>query len=233
MLKNYLKIALRNLRRHKGYTFINLAGLAVGMACCITVLLFVQDEVRYDGYHTLGNRLYRISSRAVLMATGEENLVADSPFLWGPAMKREYPEIAEYARFSAATTPSAPWEIRFNQAVFRESRILYADASVFDLFNWPLLQGSAEHALLQPQSLVLSESMARKYFGGENAIGKILRVDPQRRDRSGRPTHETLDYKVTGVMKDIPRRSHFTADFLLSFVDLTRFMAKMSPPAMS
>ncbi|MCI0616099.1 ABC transporter permease, partial [bacterium] len=86
MLKNYLKIALRNLLRHKAYSFINLTGFAVGMACCIVVLLFVQDEVQYDTYHERGDRIYRISSRAVLMSTGEEDVVADSPFLWGPAM---------------------------------------------------------------------------------------------------------------------------------------------------
>jgi len=220
MFQNYLKIALRNLRRHKGYTLINIAGLAIGMACCIAVLLFVQDEVRYDSYHELGDRIYRITSRAVLMSTGEDDLVADSPFLWGPAMTREYPEIADYVRFSPATQPSNPWEIRFGETAFSESRILYADPSVFGIFSWPLRQGNAEHALAQPQSIVLSESMARKYFGQENPVGKILLVDPKRRDRSGRLTHETLDYKVTGVMKDIPRRSHFTADFLLAFVDL-------------
>jgi putative ABC transport system permease protein len=220
MLKNYLKIAIRNLRRHKGYTLINIAGLAIGMACCITVLLFVQDEVQYDGYHPLGNRIFRMTSRAVLMSTGEEDLVADSPFLWGPAMKREYPEIADYVRFSVVTQPSDPWEIRFGETAFSESRLLYADPSVFGIFNWPLRQGNAKNALAQPKSIVLSESMARKYFGQENPVGKILIVDPKRRDRNGRLTHETLDYKVTGVMQDIPRRSHFTADFLLSFVDL-------------
>ncbi len=220
MFKNYLKIAFRNLLRHKAYSLINLTGFAVGMACCIVVLLFVQDEVQYDTYHERGDRIYRISNRAVLMSTGEEDIVADSPFLWGPAMKQEYPEVADYVRFSSITSPNDPWEVRHGEATFSESRLLYADPSVFGIFSWPLRQGNAETALAQPKSIVLSESMARKYFGQENPVGKILIVDPKRRDRSGRLTHETLDYKVTGVMKDIPRRSHFTADFLLSFVDL-------------
>jgi len=220
MFKNYLKSALRNLLRHKAYSLINLTGFAVGMACCIVVLLFVQDEVRYDAYHERGDRIYRISSRLVLMSTGEEEAVADSPFLWGRAMKQEYPEVADYVRFSPATSPNEPWEVRRGDAAFSESRMLYADPGVFGIFSWPLRQGNAETALAQPKSIVLSESMARKYFGQENPVGKILIVDPKRRDRSGRLTHETLDYNVTGVMKDIPRRSHFTADFLLSFVDL-------------
>ncbi len=220
MFKNYLKIAFRNLLRHKAYSFINLTGFAVGMACCIVVLLFVQDEAQYDTYHERGDRIYRISSRAVLMSTGEEDVVADSPFLWGRAMKQEYPEVADYVRFSLATSPNEPWEVRRGDAAFSESRLLYADPSVFGIFSWPLRQGNAATALIQPKSIVLSESMARKYFGQENPVGKILIVDPKRRDRSGRLTHETLDYNVTGVMKDIPRRSHFTADFLLSFVDL-------------
>ncbi len=220
MFKNYVKIAFRNLLKHKAYSFINLTGFAVGMACCIVVLLFVQDEVQYDTYHEAGDRIYRISNRVVLMSTGEEDIVADSPFLWGRAMKQEYPEVADYVRFSLATSPNEPWEIRRGEATFSESRMLYADASVFGIFSWPLQQGNAETALAQPKSIVLSESMARKYFGQENPVGKILTVDPKRRDRSGRLTHETIDYNVTGVMKDIARRSHFTADFLLSFVDL-------------
>jgi putative ABC transport system permease protein len=220
MFKNYLKIALRNLLRHKAYSFINLTGFAVGMACCIVVLLFVQDEVQYDTYHERGDRIYRISNRAVLMSTGEENAVADSPFLWGPAMKQEYPDVADYVRFSSLTSPNDPWEVRHGEATFSESRLLFTDPSVFRIFSWRLKHGNQEVALAQPKSIVLSESMARKYFGDENPLGKTLIIDPKRRDQSGRLTQETVDYTITGVMADIPRRSHFTADFLLAFIDL-------------
>jgi len=220
MFKNYLKIALRNLLRNKGYTFINVAGLAIGIACCIVVFEFVQSEVRYDTYHELGDRIYRIATRAVLMSTGEEEVVADSPFLWGPAMKRDYPGVADFVRFSEATRPSDPWEIRAGEIAFSESKILFADASVFGIFSWPLKQGDPQTALVNSRSLVLSQRMALKYFGGENPIGKILKIDPKQRDQNGQFTRETIDYTVTGVMKDIPHRSHFPTDFLLSFVDL-------------
>jgi len=220
MLKNYLKIALRNLLRHKAYSLINLTGFAVGMACCIVVLLFVQDEVQYDTYHERGDRIYRVSNRAVLMSTGEEDVVADSPFLWGPAMKQEYPEVADYVRFSPATSPNEPWEVRRGEATFSESRMLFADPSVFRIFSWRLKHGNPEVALAPPKSLVLSENVARKYFGDENPLGKTLIIDPKRRDQNGRLTRETVDLTITGVMEDIPRRSHFTADFLLAFVDL-------------
>jgi putative ABC transport system permease protein len=102
------------------------------------------------------------------MSTGEEEVMADSPFLWGPAMKREYPEVADYARFSAATQSSDPWEIRRDEIAFSESKILYADASVFGIFSWPLKQGDAQTALLIP-----SLSCSRKAWLANTSVRKI------------------------------------------------------------
>lgn len=219
MFKNYFKIAWRNIWRHKGISFINIAGLAVGMACCIVVLVFVRNETQYDTYHELGDRIYRVTSNQIHMATGENYMRANSPRPWGPVMKQDYPEIVDYVRF---TSPfpwlGGPWDVKYGESTFTERRIFYADSSVFSIFSWPLNQGHPETALTQPNSIVLSESMAKKYFGGENPLGKILVVNPKEHGRDGRLIQSTTDFLVTGVMKDIPRRSHFTADFLIPYV---------------
>lgn len=220
MWKNYLKIALRNLKRHPGSSFINITGLAIGMACCLVILLFVRDELRFDTYHEKGDQIYRLSLTSTALSTGESGPNATSSILWGPTMQREYPEIIDYARFVQLVRADNPWEIQQGDKMYPESDLLYADAAALDMFSWPLLAGDPETALVQPHSIVLTRSMAQKYFGEEEAIGRILTIDPKLRDRNGAPLDTTVDFTVTGVLADIPRTSHFTFDFLLSFIDL-------------
>ena len=215
MWKNYLKIAFRSLRKYKGTSFINVSGLAIGMACCLVVLVFVRDELSYDRYHEHEDRLYRLAVHAFMLSSGEDFPSATSPILWGPALQRDYPEVAAYTRFVGLASPNNPWTLSYRDQEFTEENILYADPSAFDLFSWPLLQGDPEAALAEPQSIVLTEKMAAKYFGRDDPLGKTLRLDPRLRDNDGALTGETFDYTVTGVLKNIPRRSHFTFDFLL------------------
>ena len=220
MWKNYLKIALRSLRKHKGTSFINVSGLAIGMACCLVVLVFVRDELSYDRYHENEAHLYRLSVHAFMLSSGDDFPSATSPILWGPALQRDYPEVVGYTRFVGFTSPDNPWIVSHRDREFAEERILYADPSAFDLFSWPMRRGDPATALDEPRSIVLTETMAAKYFGRENPLGKTLTLDPKLRDNEGSLTGETFDYTVTGVLKNIPHRSHFTFDFLLPSSDL-------------
>lgn len=220
MLKHYFKISLRQLLKQRFYALINILGLAIGMACCITVLLYVYDETSYDAYHADADRIHRVSLQVVEMSSGNESPVANSPILWGPALKKDYPEVEDYARFVRLASAENPWEMQVGENAFMESEILYADPSALDLFNWPLLRGNKETALAEPRSVVLTEDMARKYFGEENPVGKAIELDPRLRDREGKLTGETFEHTVTGVLKNIPHRSHFRLDFLLPSRDL-------------
>jgi putative ABC transport system permease protein len=220
MLFNHMKITLRSLGRHKSMTLINVISLSLGLTASIVAMVFVMDESAYDSYHQEGDRISRVTTHSVLMATGEELTTADSPFLWGPALKREYPEVEEYVRFYKATDETNPWEFRQGDAVFRESAILYADASVFGVFSWPLVHGNPRTALTAPNTVVLSERMAGKFFGNENPVGKTLPVYVAQWNQDGQFTRIARQLTVTGVMQNIPRQSHFTAEMFVSFVSL-------------
>jgi len=222
MLKNYLKITLRNFRKHKGLTFINVFGLALGLACCIVIMLFVRDEVSYDRYHEQREQIYRLAMEVKLLANGEGGPSAATPILWAPAMQRDYPEVANYARFVPTTDAKNPWEISYADKKFNESNLLYAEASAFEIFTWPLLQGDPKTALTQPNTIVISAAMAAKYFGAESPLGKTLIIDPKQRDDAGKPLRATYDVVVTGVVKNVPHNSHFTFDFLLPIANLNK-----------
>ena len=220
MFKHYFKISLRQLLKQRFYALINILGLAIGIACCIVVLLFVYDETSYDTYHVDADRLYRLSIQGVEMSSGDESLTANTPILWGPALAKDYPEVSRYARFVRLASPANPWEMEVGEHRFIETDILYADPSALELFNWPLLQGTRDKVLAEPRSMVLTEAMAHKYFGDENPVGKTINLDPRLRGRDGKLTGETFEHTITGVLQDIPHRSHFTFDFLLPSQDL-------------
>ncbi|MQY60287.1 FtsX-like permease family protein [bacterium] len=197
MLKNYLKIALRNIKRHKGYSFINIAGLAIGMACCILILLWVKDELSYDRFHENGKDIYRIMSYGTrYMIEG----IDGTPAPLAPAVKEEVPGIVNYARFSDISK----LVFKYGDKVFYETRGLMADPSIFEIFTFPFAQGDPKTALSEPLDIVITETMAKKYFGNENPVGKTMEIE-------GRPA------AVTGVIQDIPHNSHIQFDFLSSY----------------
>ncbi|MCH8960782.1 MAG: ABC transporter permease [Bacteroidetes bacterium] len=197
MLTNYLKIALRNLRKHKGYTFINITGLAVGLACCLLIVLFVRDELSYDRYHDNADRIYRITLDALL---GEQEIHGPiSPAPMAQALVNDFPEVVQATRLFTFTDETL---VRYQANRFVEERFFFGDSTFFEVFTFPLLQGDPKTALVEPNTVVLTESTARKYFGQENPIGQTLRVNEQ------------TDYEVTGVMADVPTNSHFHFDFL-------------------
>ena len=197
MLTNYLKIALRNLHKYKGYTFINVAGLAVGLACCLLIVLFVRDELSYDRYHEKADQIYRVTLDALL---GEQEIngpIAPAPM--AQALVNDYPEVVQATRLF---TYAGETLVRYEANRFIEERFFFGDSTVFEVFTFPLLRGDSETALLEPNTVVLTESTARKYFGRDDPMGKTIRVDEQ------------FDYEVTGVMADVPLNSHFHFDLL-------------------
>ena len=194
MFKNYLAITVRNLLKHKGYTLVNILGLAVGMACCILILLYVQDELSYDRYHDNAHRIYRVVDGAD----------TKTPPLLAPVMQQEFPEVLDFARIRS---PYGVWMMAYGDKIFYERRVFWADASFFDFFSWRLLAGDSKTALAEPFGVVISEATAQKYFGREDPMGKIIHAD-----------QGFADLKVTGVMQSTPPNSHFKSDFLVSNV---------------
>ncbi|NRB46569.1 MAG: ABC transporter permease [Saprospiraceae bacterium] len=216
MLKHYLKIAFRQLRKQQAYSFINISGLAIAMACCIVVLVFVHDETSFDAYHPKAEDIYRLSIRSLEVGDqNDESLIAASPILWGPALKKDYPEVENFTRFVPRTSPDNPWDVTVGDRSFSEARILYTDPATLDMFNWPIINGDVSTALSDPNTIVITEAMAEKYFRGEDPIGKVLTIDPKERDREGNLNGNTYEFTISAVMANVPERSHFRFDFLL------------------
>ena len=173
MVKNYLKIAVRNLLRHKGYSLINIAGLAIGMACCILILLFVQDELSYDRYHKKAEQIHRLVLE--IQAPGKIIDIALSSAPIGPALVNDYPEVSNAVRFCSSFGQKAL--ISYGDTRLYEDRFFFADSTVFDVFTFPLMKGNPKTALKEPNSIVITEEMAEKYFGDEDPMDKILKVE--------------------------------------------------------
>ena len=203
MFRNYLTVALRNLLRHKGYSAINVLGLAIGIACCILIMLYVQDELSYDQYHEKKDRTYRLVESATVAGRSIEAAVTPPP--WAPVLAKDYPIIEAYSRIKP---PASRWLIRYREKRFYERYFAFVDSSFFDIFTFPLVQGDAKTVLADPHTVVLSESVAVKYFGDENPIGKVITGD------------DLYEFTVTGVMRDMPENSHFHFDFLASYSSL-------------
>jgi putative ABC transport system permease protein len=199
MFTSYIKIALRNLFRQKVYSLINITGLAVGIACCITIVLHVHHELGYDKFNRHADQIYRVAFHAVLPHLTENITLTPSPI--GPTLLAEFPQVAVYTRIEGWLAPV----LRYGNKAFSEPRFLEVDSTFFDVFTVHFLGGNPKTALAYPNSVVLTESMARKYFGSADPMGKILNMD-----------HKS-DWIVTGVIKDWPENSHFKFDFLGSF----------------
>ncbi|WP_437369574.1 ABC transporter permease [Maribacter litoralis] len=202
MFKNYLKIAWRNLTKNKGYSIINIGGLAIGMACFLMILMFINNELSYDKYHTKGDQIYRVVHHMGSSDVKDKWIWGNAPI--GPALKEDFSEVIEKVQFSGRSDVL----LEYNSNSFQESDCFYVDASVFNVFTWPLLSGNAKTALEAPYSVVLTESTAKKYFGDEDPMGKVMEGVGGRANDG--------QYTVTGVMKDVPKNSHFNFDVLLS-----------------
>ena len=194
MIKNYFKTAFRNLAKNKAYAFISIFGLAIGMAVCILLLLYVKNELSYDRFNKNADHIYRLCQpQHPFNSPQTAKLLADN-----------LPEIKDYARILISGNDIIQYQNK--RYTEKENGLAYADASLFRIFSFKFKQGYPEKALQQPFTMVISEKAARKYFGDENPIGKVLKLNNE------------FDYMITGVMEDMPQNSHFRYDI---FVTLT------------
>ncbi|MFC2158377.1 ABC transporter permease, partial [Acidobacteriota bacterium] len=217
MFKNYIKVAVRNILKHKGYSLLNVVGLSIGMACCLLILLYVQDELSFDRYHEKGDRIFRVIEEVRLEGVGEES--SSMPFPTGDTLPLEYPEAVEASvRFFNFQLPTMSLEYGTSgEKRFNESRFFFADAAVFKVFSIGVIMGNPETALKDPNTVVITEAMADKYFENEDPIGKVLRWQ------------NAVNLRVTAVIENVPLNSHFQFDFLGSFATLPNFFGGNLP----
>jgi len=199
MIKSYLQILFRNILRHRLISFITIFGLAIGLAGSMFIFLWVTDELNFDHFHNYGDRLYRVEEDQVY-SRGLYHVTV-TPWPSGPVWKENIPEIENSCRM---TSPGSLL-IRWNDKVFNEEKVLAADSTFFRMFSFQLISGNNRLVLTDPQSIVISDAMAIKYFGNEDPIGKSLQVN------------NSEVFQVTGIMKKIPSNSTIDADFIIPF----------------
>jgi putative ABC transport system permease protein len=198
MFKNYIKTAVRSLYKNKGFTAINILGLALGLATCLLIVFYVVDELSYDRYNTKADRIYRVNEDLKL---GENNLqyaVAMAPL--AKTLKAEYPYVEDATRIKAAGTT----HVKKGNGNIVENKVGFVDANIFNVFTLPMISGDPKTALLEPNTVVITESTAKKYFNTTNAVDKTIVFNDKE------------NFKVTGVIKDLPKQSHFNFDFFVS-----------------
>ena len=201
MIFNYFKIALRHIKKFKTFSFINIAGLAIGMACCILILFYIKDEMSFDRYHKNAARIYRVvDSFDVPGGIVADFALTSAPI--GPTLKEDFQEVEDAVRFIPRRRMVAQGEKKYY-----ENGLFYADVSLFNIFTFPLLKGNPQSALEAPNTVVISETIALKYFGNEEAINRTLDIDEK-------------EFVVTGVMKNMPKNSHFYAGIFASLKTL-------------
>ena len=204
MFKIYFKVALRNLLRNRLHAAVDILGLSVGIAVSIVVFLYIQSEVTYDSYHSDGDRIYRLTSNFVMNGERERTAVSSSQI--GPLLKEEVPEIEAATRMVYISRSN----VSSDYATFDEDHLLAADEGVFEVFDYKLLRGDPATCLKNPQTIVITESFAKRYFGQRDPMGQILVSGTKRQ------------YTVTGIMEDIPENTHHYFDALISLCSLPK-----------
>ncbi|ULC59197.1 ABC transporter permease [Flaviramulus sp. BrNp1-15] len=206
MLRNYFKIAWRNLSKNKGFTIINIIGLSLGIACFIVIAMYVTDELSYDRYNEKADRIYRVNSDIVFGGTDLIMAVTSDPM--GETLKNDYPEVEQYTRLYASQGAKL---IKKENEYINETSVVHVDSTFFDVFTLPSIVGNTRTALNEPNTVVITETAAKRYFGSpEMAIGKMLETDDNQR---------TL-YTVNAVIENMPKNSHFNFDFFFSIKNI-------------
>src|SRR4030042_519311 len=200
MLKNYFITAYRSIVKNKFYSILNIFGPAIGITCAILILLYIQEELTFDKHYKNYDRIYRLESDFNI--SGKATLAALVPMPMAPTLKDEYPEIKEIARFAGFGLQDILFQ--YKDLKFFEDKIYFADSTVFKLFDYEFILGSPDNALNEPNSIVVTESFASRYFGKENPMGEVL------------TTSNFGNCSVTGVIEDVPANSHLRFDCLLS-----------------
>ena len=204
MIGNYFKTAYRSLKKNKGISLLNISGLTIGVAVCLLIIFYVIDETSYDRYNINGKNIYRVNTDTKFNGSVTSSATA-APKV-AEAMRLNFPEIDKTVRL----LPDEDVRYRKGNELVLEKKVLYCDPSIFDVFTLPMLEGDAQTALAEPSSVVITERMAVKYFNTTHAVGKTL-------EKVGND-NAVINYKITGVIKDLPARSHFDVDFLQSMV---------------
>jgi putative ABC transport system permease protein len=200
MLKNYIKIAWRNITRQKAYSILNLAGLSIGMACSILILLWVQNELSYDRFHTQADRLFRLTCNA------GDFKAAVSPAGLGRGLQQQMPQIEASVRLSKPVTSL----FEAGEKKFEEKRVLFADSNFLQVFSFPLLKGNIGTALRDPGALLITEETAKKYYGNQDALGKIIRINNKE------------NFTIAGILANTPSNSHLQFDFIIPMSTLAK-----------
>lgn len=199
MFKNYLKIAYRNIIKQKAYTLINVMGLALGLASCILVGLFIWQDLNYDNYHENGENIYRLSMKNIT-PSGTSHM-AESPAKAGPTIIENFPEVDKMTRIYFSSDDL----VALDNNKFYEDEIIFADENFFNIFSYQLISGNPNELLTDKNSIVLTRKISEKYFGSENPVGRTLRLNNK------------FDMKITGVIENVPANSHFNFDLVCSY----------------
>jgi putative ABC transport system permease protein len=207
MFKNYIKISFRNLWKHRGFSFINISGLAIGLAAGFLMLLYVGFELSYDHFHSKSNTIYRVVAN-IDMPTGTMEI--NKPAIAVPPnLKKEFSEILDAVRVMGVNL-----DIRNETVKLKENNAIAADSTFFKMFDFEILQGDKNTVLKEPYSIVLSETTAKKYFGNQSAIGQTLKIKDE--------DIQDINFTVTGIMKDFPENSHIQGDLVISMTTYTQ-----------
>ncbi|HEY9002598.1 MAG TPA: ABC transporter permease [Mucilaginibacter sp.] len=205
MIKNYIKIAWRNLLRHKLFSLINISGLAIGLAVCMLIMLYVAHEHSYDRFGKNADRIY-VPNAIIKMRGNIVNMMGNMSYASGPIISQEQPTIESYMRILAYFKPVIASNTSFPGKKFSEKKLVFADPGFFKFFSFKILSGDANSVLANPYSVVISQEMAKKYFGDENPIGKTITLK----------TDSAYTYQVTGVAENSPSNSSIQYDFVVS-----------------
>ena len=206
MFRNYFKIASRNILKHKGYSFINLSGLAIGIVVCILILLWVQDELSFDRFHKNADEIYRVVEDQI-GSDGNIFKIAYTPWPLGAALVKDYPEVINATRIFSSSQNTF---FSYGDKQFYEQDILYADSSFFNIFSVELIDGNKSTCLTAPYSILIEEETVRRYFRDKDPVGELIKMNNQE------------NYTITGVFKKIPANSHFAFNFLMIKMILCR-----------
>lgn len=201
LFANYVRIGIRSLVKDRAYSAINIAGLSIGIACCLILGLYLHNELNYDGYHDKQDRLYRVVNR--LTINGKTDFASATSRQLGPMLEEQYPEIEDSVRFDEVPVAQSLLRDSSNQSYFWDN-LYYADPSALSMFDFHVLYGDQATALVDPNSMAISESFARQYFGDRNPIGEILSTD-------------SYNFRVDLVYADQPDNTHLKYDALLSY----------------
>lgn len=201
MFRNFIKVALRNLWKNKTFSFINIFGLSVGLCCFLLIVIYVTDELGYDRYNANADRIYRINSD-IRFGGNELHLPVTSDMM-GSVLKKDYPEVENYTRIY---TSNGNKLIKKGTQYINEDKVAHVDSTFFNVFTLPAISGVTHTALNEPNTVVVSETGARKYFGTTDVLGQTIETNENNK----------TTYKITAVIKDIPEQSHFHFDFLFS-----------------